>query len=82
MKQLRIARNIACGALFALCVVPLAIVYKIEEGLILAKRKRKKVDLTKIAHEPFKSFYPEGWYPDCTTEDFNKWSEHINRQLN
>lgn len=82
IRRLKIARNIACGVGFAFCVIPLGLLYKIEEGFILAKRRRKKEDLSKPTHEPFKSFYPEGWYPDCTTEDFNKWAEHINRQLN
>lgn len=35
-----------------------------------------------IRHIRKKTVYPNDWYPDCTPEDFNKWSENIHRQLN
>lgn len=42
MKQLRIARNIACGALFLLIAIPLAFLYKIEEGYNMYKNRKKE----------------------------------------
>lgn len=35
-----------------------------------------------LRHTRKTTVYPDGMYPDCTVEDFNKWSEHIHRQLN
>lgn len=35
-----------------------------------------------INHIKKSTVYPDGIYPDCTTEDFNKWSNYINKQLN
>lgn len=35
-----------------------------------------------LRHTRKTTVYPDGMYPDRTAEDFNKWSEHIHRQLN
>lgn len=49
---------------------------------------KDRKDFKKLPDEPYfkketvTTAYPDGWYPECTTEDFNKWSNYIHKQLN
>lgn len=61
MKQLRIARNIVCGALFLLIVIPLAFLYKIEEGYNMYRNRKKRMSLDKEGRVTYYNPYTDKW---------------------
>lgn len=79
MNKLRRIRNVACGIAFLFFIIPLGALYKLEEGLNLSKRRRKKLN---SSNEPFKSKSFRTVYPDDFPKDFNSWAEHIYREQN
>lgn len=35
-----------------------------------------------LTKENVTTAYPEDWYPECTTDDFNRWANYIHKQVN
>lgn len=67
------------GIICAIIILPFGLLYKLEEGFNLGKRRRRKLN---CSNDPYKSNSFRTVYPDDFPKDFNSWAEHIYREQN
>lgn len=73
--------NITSIVVFIILIPFTYIANKIQDSLDGLDR-RYEPEEPPIRHIKKKTVYPDGMYHECTTEDFNKWSNYIHKQLN